>query len=36
MFDGIKVWDDQRKFKEYIAVLKETGRWETKKELAHA
>lgn len=32
MFDGIKVWDEQRKFKEFISVMKETGRWNPKKE----
>ena len=32
MFDGITHWDDQRKFKEYIDVMKSTGRWNPKKE----
>ena len=31
MFDGIKIWDEQRKFKEYISVMKDTGRWDSKK-----
>ena len=31
MFDGIKHWDDQKKFKEYISVMKDTGRWKPKK-----
>lgn len=34
MFDGIKIWDDSRKFKEYIQVMKDTGRWTPKKEIA--
>jgi len=30
MFDGIKHWDEQKKFKEYISVMKDTGRWTNK------
>lgn len=31
MFDGISVWDENRKMKEYVAHLKDTGEWKPKK-----
>jgi hypothetical protein len=36
MFDSVKshVWDEQRKYKEYIALMKEQGKWTVKKENA--